>query len=65
LFGRVDDKMLDMTKHTQAALYPSEVVTLALLFALKGRGNRAYHWLKNNWRHFFPALPHQTRLFRS
>ena len=27
LFCRVDDKMLDVTKHTQAALYPSEVVT--------------------------------------
>ena len=25
LFCRVDDKMLDVEKHTQAALYPSEV----------------------------------------
>ena len=65
LFCRVDDKMLDVKKHSQAALYPSEVVTLALLFALKGRGNRAfYRWLKNNWRHLFPHLPHRTRLFR-
>lgn len=37
LFCRVDDMMIDVKKHTQATLYPSEVVTLALLFALKGR----------------------------
>jgi hypothetical protein len=65
LFCGVDNEMLDVQKHTQAALYPSEVVTLALLFALKGRGNRAYYrWLKNNWRHLLPNLPHRTRLFR-
>ena len=65
LFCQVDDKMLNATKHSQATLFPSEVVTLALLFALKGRGNRAfYRWLINNWLHFFPQLPHRTRLFR-
>jgi len=65
LFCQVDDKMLNAPKHSQAMLFPSEVVTLALLFALKGRGNRAfYRWLKNNWLHFFPSLPHRTRLFR-
>jgi hypothetical protein len=64
-FCRVDDKMLDVNKHTQAALCPSEVVTLALLFALKGCGNRAfYRWLRNNWLPLFPHLPHRTRLFR-
>ena len=65
LFCCVDDKMLDAGKHTQAALYPSEVVTLALLFALKGVGNRAfYRWLKRDYRHLFPQLPERTRLFR-
>ena len=65
LFSRVNDKMLDVKKHSQAALYPSEVITLALLFALKGGGNRAfYRWLRNNWLHLFPHLPHRTRLFR-
>lgn len=64
LFCLVDDKMLNAPKHSQATLFPSEVVTLALLFALKGRGNRAfYRWLINNWLHFFPSLPHRTRLF--
>ena len=65
LFCRVDDKMLDVKKHTQAKLYPSEVVTLALLFALKGCGNRIfYRWISKDWLHFFPNLPHRTRLFR-
>lgn len=65
LFSRVDDQMLDVEKHTQAALYPSEVVTLALLYALKGVGSRAYYrWLRRDWRHLFPQLPHRTRLFR-
>ena len=65
LFCQVDDKMLFATKHSQAMFFPSEVVTIALLFALKGCGNRAfYRWLKNNWRHFFPSLPHRTRVFR-
>lgn len=65
LFCRVDDKMKQVPKHAQAKLYPSEVVTLALLFALKGRGNRAfYRWLFKNLRHLFPNLPERTRLFR-
>lgn len=65
LFCYVDDSMRDVKKHSQAKLWPSEVVTLALLFALKGRGNRAfYRWVKHNWRHLFPQLPHRTRLFR-
>ena len=65
LFCQVDDKMLNAPKHSQATLFPSEVVTLALLFALKGLVNRAfYRWLKNNWLPFFPSLPHHTHLFR-
>lgn len=65
LFCRVDDKMPNAKKHSQAALYPSEVVTLALLFSLKGCGNRAYYrWLWKNLRHLFPKLPDRTRLFR-
>ena len=42
LFCRVDDRMLDLPKHPQAALWPSELVTLGLLFALKGVGERAF-----------------------
>lgn len=65
LFCRVDEMMADQPKHAQAKLHPSEVVTLALLFALKGVGPRAfYRWVRNNYRTWFPGLPHRTRLFR-
>jgi hypothetical protein len=65
LFCRVDEAMLDVPKHPQAKLYPSEIVTLALLFALKGVGPRAfYRWLTRDYTDWFPGLPHRTRLFR-
>ena len=65
LFCRVDDVMSDAQKHSQANLYPSEVVTLGMLFGLKGVGNRAfYRWIKRDLRHLFPRLPERTRLFR-
>lgn len=65
LFVRVDDVMLDVNKHPQAKLYPSEVVTLGLTLALKGGGSRAYYrWVKRNFSHLFPRLPERTRFFR-
>jgi hypothetical protein len=65
LFFRIDQELPDVEKHSQAKLYPSEVVTLAFLFALKGVGNRAfYRWLARDWSHLFPNLPERTRLFR-
>jgi hypothetical protein len=65
LFCRVDNAMTNAEKHSQASLYPSEVVTLAILFALKGVGNRAfYRWIRREYRHLFPKLPDRTRLFR-
>src|ERR1700686_3680028 len=65
LFDRVDERMRDVTKHPQAALYPSELVTLALLYALKGGGPRAfYRWLVRDYRPLFPHLPERPRLFR-
>jgi hypothetical protein len=65
LFYRIDDAMKDMPKQPLASLWPSEVVTLGVLFALKGVGNRAfYRWLSRDWRPLFPALPERTRLFR-
>lgn len=64
LFCRVADQIVD-DKHSQAKLYPSEVVTLALLYALKGCGQRAFwRWLKRDYRPLFPNLPDRTRLFR-
>ncbi|HIA64551.1 TPA: hypothetical protein EYN98_00455 [Candidatus Poribacteria bacterium] len=68
LFCRVDNQLTAAgknQKHTQANLYPSEVVTLALLFSLKGVGNRPfYRWIVKDYKHWFPNLPHRTRLFR-
>ena len=34
LFCRVDDRMKNVPNHSQAALWPSEVVTIGLLFAI-------------------------------
>ena len=65
VYCRVDEVMGDEPKHPQAKLYPSEVVTLALLYALKGVGERAfYRWLTRDYLALFPALPGRTRLFR-
>ncbi len=65
LFIRVDSMMANVPKHPQASLYPSEVVTLALLFARKGVGPREfYRWLNANYRTWFPGLPERSRLFR-
>src|SRR5881296_4504263 len=46
LFYEVDEQLRTIPKHPEAHLWPSEVVTLGLLHALKGVGNRAfYRWL--------------------
>ena len=65
LFYEVDEQMRAIPKHPEARLWPSEVVTLGLLHALKGGGNRAfYRWLTRDYRPLFPQLPERTRLFR-
>lgn len=65
LFYAVDQEMLDLPKRPDAKLYPSEVVTLALLFALKGGGMRAfYRWLTRDYLMLFPLVPERTRLAR-
>jgi len=66
LFCRVDDAMKDVSKHPQANLYPSELTTLGLLYALKGVGQRAfYRWVLRDYKPLFPRLPDRTRLFRA
>jgi hypothetical protein len=65
LFCRVDDEMREVRKHPLSKLYPSEVVTIGLVFALKGVGCRTfYRWLSRNCRDLFPQLLDRTRLFR-
>lgn len=66
LFCRVDQRMTGIAKHPQATLYPSELVTLALLFAFKGGSGRSFdRWLRRDWLGLFPHLPDRTRLLRS
>jgi len=63
IFCYVDDQMPNIAKHPQAKLYPSELVTIGILFALKGRSWRAfYRWLKRDWDTFFGGLPDESRL---
>jgi hypothetical protein len=65
LFYRVDNAMPNAPKHSQANLFPNAVVTIAILFALKGVGNRPfYRWLIRDYLPLFPKLPDRTRLFR-
>jgi hypothetical protein len=65
IYCRVDQKMAGVTKDPQAHLWPSELVTIGLLFAIKGvRGRAFYRWLWRDWRGLFPRLPERTRLFR-
>src|SRR5262245_38633990 len=65
LFVKVDTQMMDVQRHPQARLWPGEVVTLAVLYALKARGERAfYRWASCELRPLFPDLPERTRLFR-
>jgi hypothetical protein len=65
LFCAVDQEMLSIPKRPDAKLSPSEVVTLALLYALKGRGTRAFsRWLTRDYQALFPQVPERTRWFR-
>ncbi len=65
IFCRVDDRLGALAKEPQGRLHPSEIVTIGLLFALKGqKGRPFYRWLDRDWRHLFPKLPERTRLFR-
>src|ERR1700690_458041 len=66
IFCIVDDQMRDIAKHEQAKLYPSELVTIGILFALKGGHFAAfYRWLKRDYDGLFGGLPDKTRLQRS
>jgi len=65
IFCYVDDRMLDVQKHGNASLYPSELVTIGILFALKGGRFRAfYRWLKRDYDALFGGLPDRTCLQR-
>src|SRR5262245_66626327 len=64
LFYEVDEQLGAIPKHPEAHLWPSEVVTLELLHALKDVGNRPfYRWLTRDYRPLVPLLPERARLF--
>ena len=66
LFCLVDDCMGKMEKRSDAKLYPSELITIGLLYALKGGFFRAfYRWLKRDFEDLFVQLPDRTRLQRA
>jgi len=65
LFCMVDDQLGPVNKRLDAYLYSSEIVTIGLLFALKGGRFRAFEsWLNKNYRAWFPHLPERTWLQR-
>jgi hypothetical protein len=66
LFCVVDDRLGCQRKHPQAQLWPSELVTIGLLFALKGSSFRSfYRWLARDHAQLFGGLPDRTRLLRA
>jgi len=65
IFYLVDQAMLDVPRASRARLYPSEVVTIGILFALKGGHFRAfYRWLKRDHEALFYQLPERSALLR-
>ena len=69
LFVRVDDAIKNsgqtIEKDRRAKLWPSELLTLGMLHAIKGKNQSAfYRWAFANLRIWFPNLPERTRLFR-
>jgi hypothetical protein len=50
IFGLVDERLKDAKRVPQTHLYPSEIVTIGVLFALKGGHFRAfYRWLERDF----------------
>jgi hypothetical protein len=65
LFYEVDSSLPPLFKERHEKLYPSEVITIGILFALKGGYFRAfYRWLKRDYDGLFGGLPHRTTLLR-
>jgi hypothetical protein len=67
IFYLVATSLPAIPRHPQAKLYPSELVTIGILFALKGGHFRAfYRWLTRDYGDWFGdgTLPERTRLQR-
>ncbi len=65
IFCLVDDRLKGVSRVPQTHLYPSEIVTVGILFALKGGHFRAfYRWLNRDFAMLFAGLPDRTNLQR-
>lgn len=65
IFYLVDNALVGLRKEPKAKLYPSEVVTIGILFALKGGHFSAfYRCLKRDYEALFAGLPDRTNLQR-
>lgn len=65
IFCLVDESMKEARRVPQTHLYPSEIVTIGILFALKGGHFRAfYRWLERDFAPLFAGLPDRTNLQR-
>ncbi|GIW28926.1 MAG: hypothetical protein KatS3mg070_2289 [Meiothermus sp.] len=68
MYVGVDDALslkAEQRKHRQTKLCLSELVTIGLMFSLKGSSfRRSYLWLIANLGDCFPHLPERTRLQR-
>ena len=65
IFYLVDEDLKEVRRVPQTHLYPSEIVTIGILFALKGGHFRAfYRWLRRDFAPLFAGLPHRTNLQR-
>jgi hypothetical protein len=65
IFYLVDEQMKEVKRVPQTHLYPSEIVTIGILYALKGGHFRAfYRWLQRDFASLFAGLPDRTNLQR-
>lgn len=65
LFLIVDEQLGSIKKRSDAGLYASEIVTVGLVFALKGGRYRAFsRWLAASDRAWPLRLPDSSRLHR-
>jgi hypothetical protein len=67
IFYLVATSLPDIPRHSQAKLYPSELVTIGILFSLRGGFFRSfYRWLERDYGDWFGDgnLPERTRLQR-
>lgn len=65
VFCEIDDQLGPLPKHPQAKLWPSEVITIGILFALTRGSLRAFaRWLRRAYAPLFGPFPPRTRLHR-